>query len=81
MAGPLLSRDANMDAPSAIHSIRGLPLSAPERGEDLQLRVSAPVRGEKLPIILFAHGHGSSMDGYAPLADYWASHVLVSAQN
>lgn len=80
MAGPILPRDANMDAPSAIHSIRGLPLSAPERGEDLQLRVSAPVRGEKLPIILFAHGHGSSMDGYAPLADYWASHGFVVIQ-
>lgn len=38
---------------------------APERGEDLQVRVSAPAAGHDLPIIVFSHGFGSSMDGYA----------------
>ncbi|WP_052034221.1 alpha/beta hydrolase family protein [Sphingobium lactosutens] len=80
MAGHSLLRDANMSAPRAIHSVRGLRLSAPERGEDLQLRISAPEGRETLPIVLFAHGHGSSMDGYAPLTDYWASHGFVVIQ-
>ena len=47
---------------------------------DLQLRVSAPVTGHNLPIILFSHGYGSSMDGYAPLVDYWATHGFVVIQ-
>ncbi|MGA1831259.1 alpha/beta hydrolase family protein [Rhizobium wenxiniae] len=80
MAGPPLLRDANIDMPVAIQSVRGLRLAASERGEDLQLRISAPVCGEKLPLVLFAHGHGSSMDGYAPLADYWAAHGFVVIQ-
>ncbi|TXC71277.1 chlorophyllase [Sphingomonas ginsenosidivorax] len=73
-------RDANMDAPMPVLSARGIALPAPGRGEDLQLRVSGPVTGDGLPVILFSHGYGSSMDGYAPLADYWAAHGFVVIQ-
>lgn len=80
MVGHKVFRDANMDAPTAMVSVRSLTLSAVGRGEDLQLRVSAPVVGEKLPIILFSHGFGSSMDGYAPLAHYWSARGFVVVQ-
>ncbi|MGW2019381.1 alpha/beta hydrolase family protein [Streptomyces sp. NPDC001927] len=50
------------------------------RGEDLQVRVSAPATGGDLPVVVFSHGFGSSMDGYAPLADHWAAHGFVVAQ-
>ena len=73
-------RDANMDAPVPVLSVRGIKLAAPGRGEDLQLRISAPVTGDDLPIVLFSHGYGSSMDGYAPLANYWAAHGFVVLQ-
>jgi pimeloyl-ACP methyl ester carboxylesterase len=33
-----------------------------------------------LPIIVFAHGFGSSMDAYAPLANFWAAHGFVVIQ-
>lgn len=66
--------------PAAVISVCPIVLSAPERGEDLQLRISAPVIGNRLPIILFAHGFGSSMEGYAPLVDYWAGHGFVVIQ-
>jgi fermentation-respiration switch protein FrsA (DUF1100 family) len=69
-----------MDAPAPIVSVRALRLSVPGRGEDLQLRVSAPLTGENLPVVLFSHGFGSSMDGYAPLTHYWASHGFVVIQ-
>lgn len=55
-------------------------LSAPGRGEDLQIRVSAPAIGDKLPIIIFAHGYSLSMDDYAPLVNYWTAHGFIVIQ-
>ena len=61
-------------------SISPVVLSAPGRGVDLQVRVSAPVTGNQLPVIVFAHGYGSSLDGYAPLVNFWAAHGFVVIQ-
>ncbi|RWI50510.1 MAG: alpha/beta fold hydrolase [Mesorhizobium sp.] len=80
MTGKQIHRDANMEAPTPVQSVRSLALPAEGRGEDLQLRVSAPVLGDGLPVVLFSHGFGSSMDGYAPLADYWAARGFVVIQ-
>jgi pimeloyl-ACP methyl ester carboxylesterase len=80
MTGQQIHRDANMEAPTPVLSVRSLALPAAGRGEDLQLRLSAPVLGDGLPIIVFSHGFGSSMDGYAPLADYWAARGFVVIQ-
>ncbi|POM23538.1 esterase [Actinomadura rubteroloni] len=63
-----------------IVSVSPIVLPAPERGEDLHVRVTAPVTGGDLPIVLFAHGFGSSLDGYRPLTDYWAAHGFVVIQ-
>ncbi|MGW6057360.1 alpha/beta hydrolase family protein [Streptomyces sp. NPDC055189] len=63
-----------------IASVKPLVLPAPQRGDDLQVRVSAPVTGADLPIVLFAHGFGSNLDGYAPLVDHWAAHGFVVIQ-
>jgi len=70
-----------MGSPSIpVLSLHPVALSAPERGQDLTLRVSAPVTGRNLPVILFAHGFGSSADGYAPLVNFWAAHGFVVIQ-
>lgn len=71
---------ASADVPAATVSIRPVVLPAPGRGTDLQLRVSAPATGRDLPVIVFSHGFGSSMDGYAPLVDYWAARGFVVIQ-
>ncbi|MFD7916808.1 alpha/beta hydrolase family protein [Streptomyces sp. NPDC059752] len=60
-------------------------LSVPGRPVDLHLRVSAPATGTSLPVILLSHGHGpsnnlSSLNGYAPLANFWAAHGFVVVQ-
>jgi dienelactone hydrolase len=69
-----------MNKSTSVLSLSPIILSAPGRGVDLQLRVSAPVTGTQLPIIVFAHGFGSSSDGYAPLANFWAAHGFVVIQ-
>ncbi|MEU9379194.1 alpha/beta fold hydrolase [Streptomyces sp. NPDC048255] len=61
-------------------SAKPVVLSAPGRGEDLQVRVSGPATGSDLPVLVFSHGFGWSMNGYAPLADFWAAHGFVVIQ-
>ncbi|WP_234478274.1 alpha/beta fold hydrolase [Streptomyces sp. MBT65] len=63
-----------------IISVKPLVLPAPGRGTDLQVRVSAPVTGGELPVVVFSHGYGWSLDGYAPLADHWAAQGFVVVQ-
>ncbi|MCX4750487.1 chlorophyllase [Kitasatospora sp. NBC_01287] len=66
-------------------SVSPVVLPAPGRAVDLQVRVSAPVTGSGLPVILLSHGQGhsnhlSSLNGYAPLANFWAAHGFVVIQ-
>lgn len=72
--------DSLTSAPSAVISVSPIMLAAPDRGEDLQVRVSAPVTGSQLPLIILAHGFGSSLEGYAPLAQFWAAHGFAVIQ-
>ncbi|MEV4171193.1 chlorophyllase [Nonomuraea sp. NPDC049709] len=70
---------------SAVLSVSPVALPAPGRAVDLQVRVSAPMTGDQLPIILLSHGQGysnnlSSLNGYAPLANFWAAHGFVVIQ-
>ncbi len=67
-------------APTPVVSVSPVTLPAPGRGNELRLRVSAPVTGAELPIIVFSHGNGSSMNAYGPLADFWAAHGFVVIQ-
>lgn len=77
--------DSTPNAPTPVFSVSPLVLPAPGRAVDLEMRVSAPVTGSKLPTILLSHGHGpsnhlSSLNGYAPLANYYAAHGFVVIQ-
>lgn len=72
--------DIALGYPAPVISVSPIVLSVPGRVVDLHLRVSAPTLGTQLPVIVFAHGFGSSMDGYAPLANFWASHGFVVIQ-
>lgn len=72
-------------APTPVLSVSPIVLPAPGRAVELQVRVSAPVTGSSLPILLISHGHGrsnhlSSLNGYAPLANYFAAHGFVVIQ-
>ncbi|MGW0676994.1 alpha/beta hydrolase family protein [Streptomyces sp. NPDC002767] len=66
--------------PTPVVSVKPVVLPAPGRGEDLRVRVSAPTTGHDLPVIVFSHGYSWSMDGYAPLADFWAARGFVVLQ-
>ncbi|TDE41966.1 chlorophyllase [Nonomuraea mesophila] len=69
--------DLTAGSPAPVVSVKPVVLPAPGRGEDLQVHVSAPVTGTGLPVVVFSHGYGQSMHGYAPLADHWAAHGFV----
>ncbi|MFJ6486461.1 MULTISPECIES: alpha/beta hydrolase family protein [unclassified Streptomyces] len=66
--------------PALVVSAQPVVLPAPGRGDDLQVRMSAPATGSELPVIVFSHGYGWSMNGYAPLADHWAAQGFVVVQ-
>ncbi|MGW4849010.1 alpha/beta hydrolase family protein [Nocardia brasiliensis] len=63
-----------------IISVKPVVLPAPDRGEDLQVRISAPIKGIGLPVLVLAHGFGKSMSSYDPLVDFWAAHGFVVVQ-
>jgi pimeloyl-ACP methyl ester carboxylesterase len=68
-----------------IISVNPIIFQVPNRQVDLEIKVTAPVNGENLPVIIFSHGHGasnflSSYRGYAPFADFFASHGFVVIQ-
>ncbi len=74
-----------VSAPIPVVSVSPVVLPAPGRAVDLQMRVSAPTTGHDLPIILLSHGQGrsnnlSSLNGYGPLANFWAAHGFVVIQ-
>ena len=63
------------------------PVTLPMEGRpvDLAIKVSAPVSGNNLPVIILSHGHGgsnflSSLNGYAPIVDFFASQGFVVIQ-
>ncbi|MYX25120.1 alpha/beta fold hydrolase [Streptomyces sp. SID8381] len=68
------------EAAAPIISVKPVTLSAPDRGDDLRVRVTAPTTGRDLPVIVFSHGMTLTMDDYAPLADFWAAHGFVVVQ-
>jgi dienelactone hydrolase len=61
-------------------SVAPVGLSAPGRPVPLEVRVSAPATGTNLPVVVFSHGNGWNLDGYAPLAAFWASRGFVVVQ-
>jgi pimeloyl-ACP methyl ester carboxylesterase len=66
--------------PAQVVSVRPVVLTARSRGEDVHVRVTAPLVGSDLPVVVFSHGNGWSLDGYAPLCDFWAAHGFVVVQ-
>ncbi|WP_169982809.1 alpha/beta fold hydrolase [Microbispora sp. H10836] len=67
-------------APTPVVSVKPVVLPAPGRGQDLHVRVSAPTTGHELPVVVFSHGFGESLNGYAPLADFWTAHGFAVIQ-
>ncbi|MEW2066329.1 chlorophyllase [Streptomyces sp. NPDC007346] len=57
-----------------------MTVPVPDRGIDLQVKVTAPRSGQNLPVIVFSHGNAWSLDGYGPLVDRWAAAGFVVVQ-
>lgn len=81
MPGPDFAHSSAVPAlTTPIVSVKPVVLHTPERGDDLQVRLSAPAVGTGLPIVVLAHGYGESMSGYDPLVDFWAGNGFVVLQ-
>ncbi|WP_314423511.1 chlorophyllase/cutinase-like alpha/beta fold protein [uncultured Microbacterium sp.] len=81
MAQPLVDAlDGIIGAGAPVVSVSPVTLSAPGRPVPLEVRVSAPTSGSRLPVVVFSHGNGWNLDGYAPLAAFWASRGFVVVQ-
>jgi dienelactone hydrolase len=80
MSDTTTSADVGTDPATPIISVKPVTLTAPNRGRDLQVRVSAPTTGHDLPVVVFSHGMTLSMDNYAPLAGFWAARGFVVIQ-
>lgn len=72
--------DDIVGAGTPVVSAAPVALSAPNRPVPLEVRVSAPATGTNLPVVLFSHGNGWNLDGYAPLTAFWASRGFVVIQ-
>jgi predicted dienelactone hydrolase len=85
---PVMSAPAYTTSPTApapVLSVSPVVIPALGRVVDLEVRVSVPVTGSDLPIVLLSHGlghsnHLSSLNGYAPLANFWAAHGFAVIQ-
>ncbi|MFG1928947.1 alpha/beta hydrolase family protein [Cryptosporangium sp. NPDC048952] len=87
MTNNFVQRARRIPAPDAVPTVTVNPvtLQAPGRGLPLELRITAPLTGDAVPIVLLSHGGGrtqylESKDGFAPLADFYASHGLAVIQ-
>jgi dienelactone hydrolase len=72
--------DGIIGSGSPVVTVAPVALSAPDRLVPLEVRVSAPATGTGLPVVLFSHGNGWNLDGYAPLTAFWASRGFVVIQ-
>ncbi|MFB7598081.1 alpha/beta hydrolase family protein [Streptomyces sp. NPDC056160] len=74
------SADGGNDSTTPVISVNPISLAAPDRGQDLQARITAPTTGGNLPVVVFSHGMSLTMDDYVPLVGYWAARGFVVVQ-
>ncbi|KAF2236087.1 alpha/beta-hydrolase [Viridothelium virens] len=77
--------DIPVNPPKPIISFSPVVLPVQDRPVNLELRVTVPSTGDALPIILLSHGQGSSnslssLEGYAPLAEFWSARGFAVLQ-
>ena len=63
--------------PYEVGVARSVKIHLADRDRDLLLRVSYPNQSGVFPLIVFFHGALCSAEGYAALADHWASQGYV----
>lgn len=83
----LIGAAAHIPVPASVPILSFSPivLPAPLRPTPLEIRITVPAIGAALPLILLSHGQGrsnhlSSLEGYAPLAEFWAAHGFAVLQ-
>lgn len=68
------------NAPEVALLRRDLVLRSPERGEELEVRLTVPEAPGRYPVIVWSHGLFGSDSNYRPLVDHWARHGYLVLQ-
>ncbi|MBC07906.1 alpha/beta fold hydrolase [Thalassospira sp.] len=83
----LITHARHIPVRDAVPAISICPVILPvaDRPQPIEMRISLPEVGEKHPVILLSHGHGPSlyipsMNGYGPLAQFYAEQGFVVIQ-
>ena len=74
------TRSTSTRSGARIVAVKPLSVPAPDRGLELEVKVTFPESGEHLPVLVFSHGNAWSLDGYAPLVERWAAAGFVVVQ-
>jgi len=77
---PKTTSSAKSENVQPVISVAPFKLHVLGRRAELEVRISIPLSGDELPVIIFAHGFGSSMDAYTPLVNYWAARGFAVIQ-
>ncbi|KAI1215184.1 alpha/beta-hydrolase [Annulohypoxylon truncatum] len=79
------AKEIPINTATAVYTFSPVVLPIADRVKELEVKVNFPVTGEDLPIVILSHGQGrsnhlNSLEGYTPLAEFWAAHGFVVLQ-
>ncbi|KAI2467954.1 alpha/beta-hydrolase [Annulohypoxylon bovei var. microspora] len=79
------AKEIPINSATPVYTYSPIVLPFADRLRDLELKVSFPATGDALPVVILSHGQGqsnhlNSLEGYTPLAEFWAAHGFVVVQ-
>ncbi|KAI1089475.1 alpha/beta-hydrolase [Rostrohypoxylon terebratum] len=79
------AKEIPINSATPVYTYSPIVLPSADRLKDLEVKVNFPATGDALPIIILSHGQGrsnhlNSLEGYTPLAEFWAAHGFVVLQ-
>ncbi|KAI0884190.1 alpha/beta-hydrolase [Annulohypoxylon maeteangense] len=79
------AKEIPINSATPVYTFSPIVLPFPDRLKNLEVKVTFPSTGTALPIVIISHGQGqsnhlNSLEGYTPLAEFWAAHGFIVVQ-